>query len=618
MNSPLGAVWEPPGRCRFRVWAPHAGKVEVRIVAPKEKTVAMEPEDRGYHQAVIEDVQPGSLYLYRLHGNTEKRERPDPASRSQPQGVHGSSEIIDPRFRWDEGRWHGVSLEDYVLYEIHAGTFTPEGTFDAAIQHLDEIKDLGITAIEIMPVAQCPGERNWGYDTAYPFAVQHSLGGSAGLKRLVNACHQRGLAVVLDVVYNHVGPEGNYLGDFAPYFTDRYNAAWGPALNFDGPHSDEVRRYFIENALYWLREFHVDAFRLDAIHAIVELGARPFLIQLGEEVHRQAEELNRKVFLIAESDLNDSRTVRSLEEGGYGLDAQWMDDFHHSLHALLTGERVGYYADFGKVEHLAKALREGFVYSGQYSSYRKRSHGTSSLHISPHRMVVCAQNHDQIGNRMRGERLNQLVSPEEFKLASAAVILSPYIPLLFMGQEYGEPAPFHYFVSHSDPKLIEAVRKGRKEEYSGSQWKGEPPDPPDERTFLRSKLQWKLRNEGQHRLRWRFTQELLRLRRELPALRHLSRNQMAVRCDENIGLLQVHRRHHGNEALALFHFGKNRSTISLQGIKGQWRKRLDSTDPRWGGSGSEIPGVLDFSKEAILQLQPSSLVLFTHNEETHP
>ncbi|MCZ6514448.1 MAG: malto-oligosyltrehalose trehalohydrolase [Acidobacteria bacterium] len=617
MTSAPGAAIVSPGRCRFRLWAPEAQKVEVQLVAPEKRAVRLERTDAGFFQAVAEGVEPGARYFYRLNG---KDKRPDPASRHQPEGVHGPSEVPDTQFTWEDGDWKGLPLPDYVLYEIHVGAFTPEGTFDAAIPRLDLLKDLGVTALEIMPVAQCPGSRNWGYDGVYPYAVQHSYGGPDGLKRLVNACHRCGLAVVLDVVYNHLGPEGNYLADFGPYFTDRYKTPWGLALNFDGPFSDPVREYFIENALTWLREFHMDALRLDAIHGIVEFGARPFLAQLSRAVRKEAVRLNRPFFyLIAESDLNDRRTVTPLEEGGAGLDAQWSDDFHHSLHALLTGEQGGYYQDFGRLEDLATATSEGFVYSGRYSAYRRRSHGTSSKQIPAHQLVVCCQNHDQVGNRMEGERLSRLVSLEAQKLAAGVLLLSPFVPLLFMGEEYGEPAPFLYFVHHSDPGLIEAVRKGRKQEYAAFRWKGEPPDPQDEETFLRSKLQWELRAEGTHKMLWDFHRELLRLRKKSPALRVRSKEGMEVKAYEEERMLSVLRRNGNEEAWMVFRFaspqtGKRNEEKTLAPLSpppGKWKKQFDSADARWGGRGSTAPDVLDVAQELQLSIRPESFVLFS-------
>jgi maltooligosyltrehalose trehalohydrolase len=351
----LGATYLGEGRCQFLVWAPLAQKVEVHLMGPKDRTFPLQPGARGYYHGIVEGVAPGSLYQYRLDG---ERERPDPASRFQPQGVHGPSQVMDIHFPWDDGTWPGIFLQDYIIYELHLGLFTPEGTFEAVIPFLDELKDLGITAIELMPVAQFPGDRNWGYDGVYPFAVQDSYGGPQGLKSLVNACHRKGLAVILDVVYNHLGPEGNYLGEFGYYFADHYKTAWGSAVNFDGPYSDEVRRLFIENGVYWITEFHIDALRIDAVHAILDFSAQPFLSKLAFSLHRLADKLNRRIYLIAESGLNDTRVIHPPERGGYGLDAQWNDDFHHSLHAVLTGEQTGYYQDFGEFQHLIKAFRE--------------------------------------------------------------------------------------------------------------------------------------------------------------------------------------------------------------------------------------------------------------------
>ncbi|MCL5257567.1 MAG: malto-oligosyltrehalose trehalohydrolase, partial [Chloroflexi bacterium] len=493
----LGATYLGDGEAGFLVWAPLADRVDLHLVSPTELVLPMEKGGGGYFRLRTKDVPPGSLYLYRLDGG---KERPDPASRYQPQGVHGPSQAVESDCPWDDECWSGLPIQDYIIYELHTGVFTPEGTFDAIIPRLDGLKDLGVTALELMPVAQFPGARNWGYDGVYPFAVQTSYGGPEGLKRLVNACHQRGLAVVIDVVYNHLGPEGNYLGDFGPYFTDRYRTPWGPAMNYDGSGSDEVRRFFIENALYWVTDFHFDAIRLDAVHGIFDQSAHPFLQELTESVHRRALKLNRQINVIAESSLNDTRLIRPGCLGGFGMDAQWNDDFHHSLHVLLTGERAGYYQDFGSVGQLAKAFRNGYVYEGQNSKYRGRRHGNSSRSCPAYRFVVCSQNHDQVGNRALSERLSSLVSFEALKLAACAVVLSPFVPLLFMGEEYGEPAPFLYFISHLDPQLVEAVRRGRRAEFAAFQWTGESPDPQAEETFQRAKLDYGLRGAGQHRI----------------------------------------------------------------------------------------------------------------------
>jgi maltooligosyltrehalose trehalohydrolase len=567
----------------------------------------MHAKPAGYHQMVVENIGPGTRYKYRL---SPRKEFPDPVSRYQPEGVHGPSQVIDPDFVWHDENWFGLPIEDYVIYELHVGTFTPEGTFDAAISHLDDLSDTGITAVEIMPVAQFPGARNWGYDGVFLFAVQNSYGGPEGLKKLVDACHQRGLAAILDVVYNHLGPEGNYLAEFAPYFTERYKTPWGPALNFDDAYSDEVRHFFISNALEWITDYHFDALRLDAVHAILDHSALNFLEEVAEAVHEQGKVLNRRAYVIAESALNDTRVIRPPELGGYGLDAQWNDDFHHSLHTLLTRERGGYYADFGAFQHMAQAFSEGFVYSGRYSVNRGRRHGNSSRSVPSVKFVVFAQNHDQIGNRMFGERLGQLVSMEASKLAAGVVVLSPFVPLLFMGDEYGETAPFQYFVDHSDARLIEAVRNGRREEFASFKWTGEPPDPQGEETFRRSKLNHNLKKEACHRALLEYHKELIRLRKALPALRSLSKEKMDVVSFEEECVLMVRRWHRNNEVLAIFSFNDHDVRLPQSMPRGLWRKRLDSGDPRWMGRGTVAPDVMDLAPRGTLKLQPHAVLLF--------
>jgi maltooligosyltrehalose trehalohydrolase len=589
------------------VWAPLCKKLELHVMAPQDLVLLMEPRRLGYHTAVLEGVKPGAQYKYRFESG---KEFPDPVSRYQPEGVHGASEVIDPSFSWSDDRWFGLPIENYVIYELHVGTFTPEGTFEAVIPHLDELADTGITAIEIMPVGQFPGNRNWGYDGVYLFAVQNSYGGPSGLKKLVDACHARGIAAILDVVYNHIGPEGNYLPQFGPYFTDHYRTPWGQALNFDDAHSDEVRHFFISNAIEWITDYHFDALRLDAVHAILDHSALNFLEELGDTVHGQGTFLNRRVYVIAESALNDTRVIRPQELGGYGLDAQWNDDFHHSLHTLLTSEREGYYVDFGDFQHMAQAFSEGFVYSGRYSLTRGRRHGNSSRGIPPVKFVVFAQNHDQIGNRMMGERLGQLVSFEAVKLASAVVLLAPFVPLLFMGDEYGERAPFQYFVSHSDPDLVEAVRRGRRLEFSAFRWRGEPPDPQDESTFQKSKLNHSLKDHTPHRTLLQFHKELIALRRSVPALYCLSKDKMDVISLEEERILAVRRWNGKSETLSVFNFNDGESR-SLQNIPyGTWRKRLDSSDSRWAGNGATVPDVLDATRIRSIVVQPHGMVVF--------
>jgi maltooligosyltrehalose trehalohydrolase len=603
----LGATYLGQDRCHFLVWAPHADHVAVHLLSPDDRLVPLSPAARGYHQAVIDRVAPGSLYFYRLHDDLE---RPDPASRQQPQDVHGPSQVVDPAFPWADQAWFGLPLKDFIVYELHVGIFTPAGTFDAVIPHLAELKALGVTAVEIMPVAQFPGSRNWGYDGVFPFAVQQSYGGPQGLKRLVNACHREGLAAVLDVVYNHLGPEGNYLRDFGHYFTSRCQTPWGEALNFDGPHSDEVRRFFIENALQWVDDYHFDALRLDAVDRITDQSAQPFLAKLAQAVHSRAEDLNRRIYLMAECDLNDSRFIRPRQQSGFELDVHWNDDFHHALHCLLTVETDGYYQDFGKIEHLAKAYTDGFIYTGEYSSYRERCRGSASRDIPAPRFLVFAQNHDQVGNRLYGERLSALVPFDALKLAAAAVLLSPNLPLLFMGEEYGETAPFQYFVSHWDPDLIDAVRHGRKAEFAGFVWEGEPPDPQADATFRRSRLNRELRREGNHRLLYEFYRELIRLRREHPALADLNKETLAAASFERDKVLLLRRWSGEHHICAFFHFGDSPLTRDLPLPPGPWRKLLDSGEARWYGAGSIVPPTIRSEGEVSLTLPPRVVVLF--------
>ncbi len=600
LEFPLGGHYQEEQQCSFLLWAPHIKRVEVHVVSPGERLVPLQPGAGGYHFGVIKGLGPGTRYFYRLEGD---RERSDPASRFQPEGVHGPSEIITRHFRWGDKGWHGIPLRDYVLYELHVGTFTPEGTFDAIIPELAGLKDLGITALELMPIAQFPGDRNWGYDGVFPFAVQNSYGGPEGLKQLVNAAHQAGLAMVLDVVYNHLGPEGNYLSDFGPYFTDRYRTPWGSALNFDGPDSDEVRRFFLENALQWQTEFHIDALRLDAVHAIKDCSAVPFLQELARRTHRQAEELNRRFYLIAESDLNDSRLISEESVGGFGLDAQWSDDFHHCLHVLLTGERDGYYDDFGGTKLLARTIRDGWAYSGQFSPSRKRRHGNSPRLNNSKQFVVCSQNHDQVGNRLHGERLSRLASLEALKVAAGTVILSPFIPLLFMGEEYGEPAPFQYMISHTDPELVEAVRQGRREEFSGFAWQGQVPDPQAVATFHECVLNRDLcQTEESHRALYAFYRELLRLRRQLPAIRQADKNTLETQAFEPEQVLTLHYPGPASPVFITINFADDPRTLPVELTAGVWRLALDSAATEWGGPRTSVPGRLTSPGRVILSM----------------
>lgn len=583
---PCGAFPEREGTL-FRVWAPRAASVELRLGRPAGAGLKMKSAD-GYWEAYSRRAGQGTLYSYSVDGGEP---RPDPASRSQPLGVHGPSEVVDQAaFDWQDGAWKGLPQEQLIIYELHPGTFTSEGGFAGVEARLDYLKALGVTALELMPVAQFPGERNWGYDGVYPYAPQASYGGPAGLKRLVNACHKAGLAVVLDVVYNHLGPEGNYLDVYGPYFTDHYRTPWGRAVNFDGPDSVPVREFFIGNALYWFRDFHVDALRLDAVHGICDLGARHFLAELADRTRELAAQSGRELLLIAESDLNDPRLIRPAEEGGYGLHAQWSDDFHHALHSLLTGERQGYYEDFGGFQALAKASSEAFVYDWAWSPHRRRMHGAPAGGLPPARFVVCSQNHDQVGNRLLGERLSALTTPRRLRLAAGAVLLSPYVPLLFMGEEYGETNPFLYFVSHGDEALVAAVREGRKKEFAAFGWKQEPPDPQAPETFERSRLDWSKPEGGRHAGTLDFYRRLIALRRAEPSLGPVGRQDLVVRANPENRTLSLFRRKGRSSTYTAFNFGRRAASRALP--PGRWAQIFSSeggTAPRHAPAAAALP-----------------------------
>jgi len=485
---------------------------------------------------------------------------PDPRSPWQPEGPHGSSRALDhTEFQWTDQAWRGSSLPNAVIYECHIGTFTEEGTFDAAIHKLPHLIDLGVTAIELMPVVEFSGRRGWGYDGVDLFAPHHSYGGPDGLKRLIDAAHGLGLSTIVDVVYNHFGPDGNYVSNFGPYFTDRYATPWGQAINFDGPDSDEVRRFFVDNALMWLRDYHFDGLRLDAIHAILDGSALHILEQLKHEVVELESVLGRTLWVIAESDLNDPRIVERVGAGGYGLDAQWSDDFHHSIHALLSGEVTGYYADFGSLRHLAKALGHAFVYDGIHSGFRRRVHGRSTDGIPGHRFLGYAQNHDQIGNRAKGDRLGALVSPDLLKVTAALVMTAPFIPMIFQGEEWGTLTPFLYFTDHND-ELGRLVTEGRKREFAAFGWsEDEIPDPQAPGTFEVSKLRWADVEDPLHADLLAWHKALIQLRTSSPDLIDGRMDLVEVDFDEDERWLVMRR---GAITVAC-NFGPDEVTIPL-------------------------------------------------------
>lgn len=523
---------------KFEVWAPNATTVAVKL---KDHQIDLQQEERGYWRQTVEDAEPGDDYFYVL--DREELLLPDPRSPFQPSGVHGPSRIVDHgSFAWADKYWQAPPLSGAIIYELHIGTFTPGGTFESAIEKLDYLREVGITHIELMPVNEFPGNRGWGYDGVDLYAPHHGYGGPDGLKRLVNACHEKGLAVLLDVVYNHLGPVGNYLNRFGPYFNENYHTPWGAAVNLDGAGSTEVRRFFCDNALMWLRDCHFDGLRLDAVHAFLDRSATHFLEQLAEEVDTLEAQLERHLVLIAESDLNQPLVVTPREANGYGIDAQWSDDFHHALHTVLTGERDGYYADFGSLAQLAKALKFVFVYDGQYAEDRGRNHGRPVKGLGGARFLGYLQNHDQIGNRAQGDRSSQLLSTERVKIAAALILLSPFVPMLFQGEEFAASSPFQYFTDHDDVEVGKAVTVGRRKEFAGFGWDPENvPDPQSADSFERSKLKWEEVQTEPHRSILDWHRKLIALRHSSPDLVDGRLEMVHVEADEARKILTLRR-----------------------------------------------------------------------------
>lgn len=569
----VGSLCVGNERCTFTVWAPEREKMEVVI---EDAAYPLERDEHGYWSTEIPDVKPATRYKYRIDGD---QTLPDPASRWQPEGIHGPSAVASGAFDWKDQSWSGLPLGDMIIYELHVGTFTSKGTFEGVISKLDYLKELGINAIELMPVAQFPGGRNWGYDGVFPFAVQNTYGGVDGLKALVNAAHQRGIAIILDVVYNHQGPEGNYFSAFGPYFTGKYRTFWGEAINYDDAYCDGVRNFYWQNALMWLDEFHIDGLRLDAVHAIWDFGAKHFIKELKNKVAQLEHQTGKKKVLIAEIDLNNPRYIDPQSRGGYALDGQWIDEYHHALHSLVTGETNGYYEDFGKTEHLALALENSYVYTGQYSVHRKKDFGELPETNPYSQFVIFSQNHDQIGNRLLGDRLTSQLSFEALKLTAAAYLLTPHVPMLFMGEEYGERRPFQYFISHTDKDLVKMVREGRRKEFSYFDWEGEVPDPQSEETFRECVLDWNPDEDGARLLE--FYMYLIRFRKERNALKGRERGCLSV-----LGvfdqLLVYECMHEQDYILVLLNFGQKEAEFPIAMPFGI-RKIFDSSSSEWNG-----------------------------------
>lgn len=588
MTERLGATARPDGSTRFEVWAPSATSLDV--VLDDGRAVALGPDERsGTWVGLVDGVGHGDRYRYHLDAADELA---DPASAWQPEGVAGPSAVLDPtRFEWRDDGWRGVELGDTVLYELHVGTFTPEGTFEAAIGQLDRLVHLGVTTIELMPVGAFPGRRNWGYDGVFPSAAQQSYGGPDGLARLVDEAHAVGLGVVLDVVYNHTGPEGGVVQRYGPYFTNAYRTPWGEGLNVAEAGSDVVRRTFVESAVAWVTDFHVDGLRIDAVDRIFDLTALTFLEQLIAAVHEAGRAAGRRVLTFVESAANDPRNVRPVTMGGLGSDAAWDDDVHHTLRVALTGQRRGYYVDYDGVGDLAHALERRWVFTGRWSPHRGRTHGRPVDDVDQDRFVVFTCNHDHIGNTPAGSR--PALDDRRRLLAAATVILSGYTPLLFMGEEYAETRPFPFFVDHSDPALIEAVRLGRQREFDLGEWSEGVLDPADPATFERAVLDPSVAEREPHRRVLAAYTELLRLRRTEPVVHDAGATQQVRRHGD---VIVVERTLADRRSAVVLHFGDGDVEVPLTGA-GALDVAFDAGDERWGGSGPTM--VLDADRVTI-------------------
>lgn len=544
---------------KFGVWAPKAQKMSLKW---RDQILPMTgPNARGWWTLQVAEAGCGDKYAFML--DDDPSPFPDPRGLRQPHGVHGSSELYDHSlFQWHDQSWRGAPKVGAVLYELHIGTFSKEGTFDGAIQHLPYLADLGVTHVEVMPVADFAGHQGWGYDSVALFATHEPYGGPDGFKRFVDACHAAGLSVILDVVYNHFGPVGNYTTKFGPYLNPKHKTPWGDSVNLDEEGSDEVRRFFIDNALMWLRDYHCDGLRFDAVHAFIDLSAVHFMEQISIEVERLGATLAKEFYLIAESDLNDPRVVRSREASGYGMDSQWSDDFHHALFTVLYDPKqgeTGYYADFGSLHDLHKALKNVYVYDGQYSGYRKRRHGRTPSGLTAHHFVHFDQNHDQVGNRGWGERLEHLVGLDAAKVAIGLVLTAPYTPMLFMGEEWATSSPFLYFADHDDEEMRKKVAEGRKQEFAAFGFDGDVPDPEDPESYEKSKLNWEEQGKGKHAEMHAWVKALIKTRRSHIALNDGDRHHLQVSTDPERQTLVMQR----DEARVIINFGEETQSFPL-------------------------------------------------------
>lgn len=561
-------------RVEFRVFAYNKEKVSLLLqYRDTKKAIPMQQEEEHIYSTVLEGLGLDLLYKFRIENEGDL---PDPYSNFQPQNIHGFSQVIDHQsYSWNDLNWHGRDLEKLIIYELHVGTFTPEGTFQAAARKLDYLLELGVNTIELMPVVQTPGRWNWGYDGSNLFSVNANYGSPDDLKAFIDTCHQKDTAVILDAVYNHFGPEGNYLPSYGPYFTYKYDTPWGAAVNYDDQFCEFTRAMVLENVRFWLEDYHIDGLRLDAVHAIRDESGRHILQDISDTKRQIAAKSRRKIVLIAETDENDVKLINPPQKGGYGIDAQWMDDFHHIIHSVLTGEKDGYYIDYGHLEALEKVFKN-YLFTGEYSVFRQKDRGTDAGENPGRQFVVSMQNHDQVGNRAGGERLTALVDFPFLKAAAGLLFFSPYIPLIFMGEEYGEKKPFLFFTDYLDSELQSAVTEGRKEEFRSFNWDNFP-DPQNEETFYRSKLtprqEWKNENEQI----FHYYRDLINLRKSHPAISSPDKEKTEVKVDREKRTVEVIRWNAHTKLTALFNLGENDLPLhvpsgSRQIFNSEWQK----------------------------------------------
>jgi maltooligosyltrehalose trehalohydrolase len=571
--------------CEFTVWAPNHKSVQLTLENAK-RTIPLKKIEKGYWTSTVEGVKPSETYRYQLDSQTPK---PDPASHFQPNGVFGPSMVVDHEaFNWTDTDWRGLELKDLIFYELHVGTFTPEGTFKAMLERIKELADFGINSIELMPVSQFSGQRGWGYDGVFPFAVHNSYGTPENLKMLVNECHRQGLAVFVDTVYNHIGPEGNCLNDYAPYFVSSRMTTWGPTLNLDEALSGGVRNYFLENTLHWFRDYHLDGLRLDSILWMHDSSPRHFLQELNQTVQAHAEETSRRLYMIAETGFNEPQVLTPAEQGGWGFNGQWLDDFQHSLFSQLTGESKSYYRNFTELEHFTATLTDSYVYVGKDQAFRRPRPKESYRWIPAWQLVVFCQNHDQVGNRLLGDRLTTLAGLEAAKVAAGLVLLSPYVPLLFMGEEYGETAPFMFFSNYSGKELADAIREGRRKEFAEFNWQGEVPDPQSIESFNKSKIDWQRRYTDEGKKIAAYYKALIQLRKKVPTFQATEKRNLKSIQNQQGKVLFIEKSRGESKAALLANLGKEKQRFEFQTGE-SYVKVLDSTDALWGGKGADLP-----------------------------